>query len=192
MKSSIGILLLVFVSVFGVVADTGIEGRTYTNEQYFFEISLPKHGYDGWIITDDAFGISLVIISDQLGLRSLNVGVVVFPEPLSLDDYLSMSVETLKDIMPDWKEISRAEIEIDGIPASELIYSGSSFASPLSTWIHRFAVRRKFAFIITGVSTPDIFKKEVFQEIMETFEFLPMPRKRMKKLATTWAKVKAE
>ncbi|HID92453.1 MAG TPA: hypothetical protein EYP60_00020 [bacterium (Candidatus Stahlbacteria)] len=198
MQKGIAISLFALLAVLVCVAEpapaTGIVGRTYMNEDYGFQISLPDD-LTKWQITDKTGGFALVVMKGPAGARfqpNVNVLVEILPRELTSKEYFEAGVKSLRAFIKDFKEESRREVKVGDKDGYELIYTGRMFGIKFK-WIQQSVVKGKYGYIITGTGVPVNFPLQEFRSIMSTFKFLsPSSVASSGKLFTTWAKIKAQ
>ncbi|MCZ6677499.1 MAG: DUF1080 domain-containing protein, partial [Candidatus Poribacteria bacterium] len=174
----------------GKLATTsGITGLTYVNDEFQFQISLPEHLDEFWLITDQEPDVALVMMEGLLEVLLVNVEEL--PEPTRLEDVADASLLVLSILLEGVKEESRKNLKIDGIDAIEVIYTieGVTF---LIQW---HIIKDNILYIMLGTSlNPPPFPFEEFRSIVDTFRFLPLTQRvsveSSGKLVTTWAEMK--
>lgn len=178
------------------IPDTGVIGRTYTNEERGFQISLPDDAdFADWNIIDDS-GIAPVFFMGPWDASvnfqpKVNVFASALLEPQTPKEYLATSIEELRASIGDWKETSRRPIKLGSKDGYEIIYTGRLVGKNL-TWIQHYLVRGQYGYVITGIDVPEKFQAQPLREIMSTFQFLPVAVKIPRgKLAATWGHIKA-
>lgn len=184
------VLLLVLVTE---VAGAEITGRTYINDAYQFQVSLPGN-LNGWTITDQEPGAALVIMAGPNG-EVFSVVAEDLLEPVPLKDFVDLTVFLFSILFEDWEQESRTELKIDNVEAIEVVSTVQAEGIPvrLILW---FMVKGNYAYSIQGVYLGDPFPFPFgeYRSIKNTFRFLPLTSAMSVepggKLLTTWAAMK--
>jgi len=150
--------------------NTGVIGRTYTNREYGFQISLPTE-LIGWSIIEDKSIKGLLVtmkdLSDSPPQTIANIGVETLSVSLTSEEYLEAIVVSWS-AEKDWKEESRRAIKISGKDGYEIIYTYKTIKM-----IQQFVIKGKYVYVFTGGDFAEKFEEDIFLKIMETFRFLP-------------------
>ena len=206
------VLLLAVTCVLSADAASNakIVGRTYVNNKYGFQISLPD-SLAKWSLstseekTNIDFDVSIVF-HVMTGPAQEFVNVIIDGTTNSLQNYVNRNMAGCELLIPNWKELSRRVIAIseEKVKGYELIWTFLGIAGGVETeytviqWYTirgEFAdvetIREKYACIITGRDTSKNFDPDVFRNIMSTFKFLPVAVSEEKSTATTWGYIKS-
>ena len=196
------ILSLVTICVYTADAapNAKVVGRTYVNDKYGFQISLPDD-LTKWSIQAREEKVSVGLTTATLfniitGPSQAVVNVCIEETEYSLRSYLELSITGCELLIRKWKEESIRAIAIgeEKLDAYELISTFSGIIGDVETeyrLIQWIAIRDKYAYVITGRDISKNFDIDVFRKIMSTFKFLPMDVSDEKLTAITWGYIKS-
>lgn len=187
----------VLVSAIGPAQAAGIIGRTYVNEKYGFQISLPDD-LKGWSITDQEPEIGLVVVTGPLA-QLLSVGVEELLAPVDLKELVDVTVLFFPIIFDEWKEESIRKVQVDGIDAYEIIFT-SKIEGLDMRFIQWIFATDDYAYTIVGgwLGGGLPFPTDEFLSIVSTFKFLPVasdganPVSPGRKLLLSWGQIKSQ
>ncbi|WP_420595560.1 hypothetical protein [Deinococcus sp.] len=126
----------------------------YTNPQYRFTATAPQN----WKQINVPPGAAAMFVSPlSFGAFSPSINVLVRPlsvgtSDLMLNSYSAVTLEQIKKRIPDSKIISHTATMLSGVPAWQLVYSGTQGQYKLLfTQVYALAAGR--AYVLTGTTT---------------------------------------
>ena len=128
----------------------GAPALAYTDSQYGFTATAPQN----WKQTSYP-GAAVVFVSPRVvsDFRP-NINVLVQPLPAgwTLEDYDALTLKQVKQLISDAKIISHTATMLSGVPAWQLVYSGTQGQYKLLfTQVYALAAGR--AYVLTGTTT---------------------------------------
>ncbi len=176
---------------------TGIEGRTYTNTDYNFRISLPEE-LTHWELQGNIPKLLFMMTTDEATLANkgvianFSVEVETFPKDVTLDAYLDVSLLALKIGIKGLNDLIIEAVELDGKNAYQLIYTGDAGGGMRVKFFQVITVDQQKGYMLTGTTIPVTMPISGFLAIQDTFQFLntAVSVNPKKLLATTWASIK--
>ena len=171
MKRSVVLLLMLFAAV--SFAGAGVDKSSGKNipvvdEEAAFSYTIPS----GWFIRE-VQGIKYKLVSDvpRAGYSS-NIYIIDEKRDVDLDNYLKISLSTLKRLMKNFKVIEQSSIITnDGMKGRMLRYTNEQKGRMLRQTQYYFA-KGSQKYIITCTSAADIdkFLDKVFDQSVRTFK----------------------
>ena len=177
---------------------TGIQGKTYTNTDFNFRISIPV-SLSHWRLQDNIPKLLFMMSTDDTTLanRGIIANLSVEAEKLSsktvtLSNYLDISLLALQVGIRNLNNLIIDLVELGGRPAYRLIYTGSANDGTQVKFFQVIAVDQGKGYMLTGTSIPVTTPVSDFVSIQNTFLFLDAITavKPLRILAHTWANLK--
>lgn len=165
MLKKIPVILLVLVFTLLLFADgaSAQQMKKYTDKEGHFTLSYPSNwemmeGFQGTVVS-----VVSPMESEQDQFRE-NVNVVIEPldAEISLEDYFEMSRQNLREAFQSYQEHDSGEVNLGGVKAKRLVYSFKIENISVKCLLY-VVVKGKYAYAVTGGSTPQDFAKHLKQ-----------------------------
>ena len=148
------------------------KSETYASQAQGFSVTFPAD----WGKTTGGLGMDLALRppdqADGEAFRDvLFVHVEGLAEAMPLDDFFAVKAARGKKAMPDYKEIEKGAVELNGQDARRLVWSYTHAETPVQTMAY-FLVSGSRGYMIAGSARAERFaqRQAAFEGIMATFK----------------------
>jgi hypothetical protein len=144
----------------------------YVNTDWGFSITIPP----GWGKEEERGGsIVETCPADQIGndarLDYLCVNGEQLREALTLDEYAQIKSANGAKVMPNYKELEKAKVDLNGTPAIRIVYSAHDETKDVTS-VAYFILGEGRGFMIIGMAKTDSYKgrEAAYDQIAKTFK----------------------
>jgi len=132
------------------------EIQTYENKTNNFSVKYPGTRE----FQEDVYGSDVMFftpLKENDKLRE-NIGIMKkdLDKSYSLDEYYALTKPELENMIPDFVEVSKENITVNGIDAQKLIYQGTQWEFTLK-WEQIYLIKDNAVYITTYTATQETF-----------------------------------
>lgn len=130
----------------------------YRNPEFSFSIAY----FPDWELQEDFMGTVVVFLSPQENSADQfrdNINIVVEDlgaVELDLDEYIELSTTALESLITDFDLLESHDLDLAGVPAKEIIFTGSQGVFELKWW-QVYLIKNDQAYVITFTAEADFF-----------------------------------
>lgn len=146
----------------------------YDNRTYGFSVNYPSD----WVMREGLMGTAVIFLSplenkNDAFMENINIVVQDLTQPVTLEEYVAVSVQQLRQIVVDGTILSIRRSQLDGRPCAEIIYTGRQVQFTLK-WLCRVVLVQDRAYSLTYTAEMNRFDAwlDTVDQIFDSFKVL--------------------